>query len=270
MVQANWPKIVKKFVDEAKVSTDRQLTTGLYTNIGEIYAKHSPSTNDAETHWYKALAVEPRNRRASQHLERLFRAARRFPDLIKVYEQRAEHAATKEERVSALLALAELYVRELKNKEAAVEAHKQGLHVHGHVPAGMRPLDAVRAGYDEVTHINFIMMQAMPQVVVDKANTAARLEGPANYGKDVDLDSPAMKAFYAELGFAACSAHYLEDEIEHVDMLFLIVEDPLEQVAADIVADALAMGDCLAQRRDRFLLEGEIGLEQLLDGLADA
>ena len=82
---------------------------------------------------------------------------------------------------------------------AAAEAHKLGLHVHGHVPAGMRPLDAVRAGYDEVTHINFIMMQAMPQNVVDKANTAARIEGPAKYGKDVDLDSPAMKAFYSEL-----------------------------------------------------------------------
>lgn len=81
----------------------------------------------------------------------------------------------------------------------AAEAHRLGLHVHGHVPAGMRPLDAVRAGYDEVTHINFIMMQAMPQDVVDKSNTAARLEGPARYGKDVDLDSPAMKAFYAEL-----------------------------------------------------------------------
>jgi len=82
---------------------------------------------------------------------------------------------------------------------AAAEAHKDGLHVHGHVPAGMRPLDAVRAGYDEVTHINFVMMQAMPQDVVDKANTAARIEGPAKYAKDVDLDSPAMKAFYAEL-----------------------------------------------------------------------
>lgn len=81
----------------------------------------------------------------------------------------------------------------------AAEAKKQGLHVNGHVPAGMRPLDAVRAGYDEITHINFIIMQAMPQAVVDKANTAARLEGPAKYGKDVDLDSPAMKAFYAEL-----------------------------------------------------------------------
>jgi hypothetical protein len=82
---------------------------------------------------------------------------------------------------------------------AAAEAHRLGLHVSGHIPAGMRPIEAVRAGYDEITHINFIMMQAMPQDVVDKANTAARLEGPAKYGKDVDLDSPEMQAFYAEL-----------------------------------------------------------------------
>ena len=82
---------------------------------------------------------------------------------------------------------------------AVAEAHKLGLHVHGHIPAGMRPIEAVRAGYDEITHINFIMMQAMPQEVVDKSNTAARLEGPAKYGKDVDLDSAEMTAFYAEL-----------------------------------------------------------------------
>lgn len=82
---------------------------------------------------------------------------------------------------------------------AAAEAHKLGLHVHGHIPAGMRPIEAVRAGYDEITHINFILMQVMPQAVVDKANTAARLEGPAKYGKDIDLDSAELKAFYAEL-----------------------------------------------------------------------
>ena len=50
---------------------------------------------------------------------------------------------------------------------------------HGHVPATMRPLEAVRAGYDELTHLNFVVMQAMPKEVVDKANTAERIEGPA-------------------------------------------------------------------------------------------
>lgn len=82
---------------------------------------------------------------------------------------------------------------------AADEAHKLSLHVHGHVPAGTRPRDAARAGYEEVTHINFIMIQAMPHDVVDKANTSARLEGSARYGEDVDLVSPGMKRFSAEL-----------------------------------------------------------------------
>ncbi len=43
------------------------------------------------------------------------------------------------------------------------------------------------------------MMQMMPRAVVDKSNTAARFEGPAKYAKDVDLQSPAVKAFVAEL-----------------------------------------------------------------------
>ena len=84
-------------------------------------------------------------------------------------------------------------------KPGADEAHRLGMHVSGHVPATMLPIEAVRAGYDEITHLNFIMMQMMPRAVVDKANTAARFEGPAKYAKDVDLGSPAVKAFVAEL-----------------------------------------------------------------------
>ena len=81
----------------------------------------------------------------------------------------------------------------------AAEAKKLGLHVSGHVPATMRPLEAVRAGYDELTHLNFVVMQAMPKEVVDKANTAERIEGPARFAKDVDWNRPDMRAFIAEL-----------------------------------------------------------------------
>ena len=81
----------------------------------------------------------------------------------------------------------------------AAEAHKLGLHVSGHVPATMRPLDAVRAGYDELTHLNFVVMQAMPKEIVDKANTAERIAGPARLAKDVDWSTPEMRSFIAEL-----------------------------------------------------------------------
>src|SRR5438445_2773265 len=72
---------------------------------------------------------------------------------------------------------------------AAKLAHQLGLHVHGHIPAGMRTLDAINAGYDEITHVYFATMQAMPQEVVDKANTTMRMLGPGKYFKDVDFDA---------------------------------------------------------------------------------
>ena len=84
-------------------------------------------------------------------------------------------------------------------KPAAAEAHKLGLHVHGHVPATMKPSEAVAAGYDELTHLNFVVMESMPKEVVDKANTRQRMEGPARFFKDVDLDGPLMKGFIADL-----------------------------------------------------------------------
>jgi imidazolonepropionase-like amidohydrolase len=78
-------------------------------------------------------------------------------------------------------------------------AHELGLHVHGHIPAGMRTLDAINAGYDEITHIYFATMQAMPQEVVDKANTTMRLLGPGKYFKDVDLDAEPTRTVIATM-----------------------------------------------------------------------
>ena len=76
---------------------------------------------------------------------------------------------------------------------AIAEAHKQGLHVHGHIPAGIRPMEAINDGYDEITHINWVIMQALPESILPVDNGIARFEGPGRYAKDVDLDGPAMK-----------------------------------------------------------------------------
>ena len=75
---------------------------------------------------------------------------------------------------------------------AAAEAHKLGLHVHGHVPAGMRPSQAIAAGYDEITHIYFVMMEAMPDSVVATSNGINRFNGTGRYAKDVNLNAPPI------------------------------------------------------------------------------
>ena len=87
------------------------------------------------------------------------------------------------------------------------EAHRLGLHVHGHIPAGLRPLDAINYGYDEITHINWIMMQAMPDSVIKASNGMMRFEGPGRYGKDIDLNGPAIRTIVG----AMASKHIYND-----------------------------------------------------------
>lgn len=82
---------------------------------------------------------------------------------------------------------------------AAMRAHALGLHVHGHLPAGMRPMQAIAAGYDEITHINFVAMEAMPQDVVARSNGIERWLGMGRYAKDMKLDAEPMKSLVETL-----------------------------------------------------------------------
>ena len=84
-------------------------------------------------------------------------------------------------------------------KPAAALAHQLGLHVHGHLPAGMRTSEAIDAGYDEITHVYFLMMEAMPDDVVKTSNGSNRFIGTAKYAKDVDLDADPMKSLITKM-----------------------------------------------------------------------
>jgi hypothetical protein len=53
-------------------------------------------------------------------------------------------------------------------------------------------MQAINEGYDEITHINWIIMQAMPDDVIKSSNGIMRFEGPGRYAKDIDLDGLAI------------------------------------------------------------------------------
>jgi imidazolonepropionase-like amidohydrolase len=53
-------------------------------------------------------------------------------------------------------------------------AHERGLRVSGHVPTGMIAEQAVRAGFDELQHLNFIVLDFFP-------DTANQTKGPARF-----------------------------------------------------------------------------------------
>src|SRR5262249_3323417 len=76
----------------------------------------------------------------------------------------------------------------------AAYAHAKGMRVGGHVPAFMRAEDAVRAGYDEIQHINQVMLNFLVKPG-DDTRTLVRFYLVGDNAADTDLDSPSARAF---------------------------------------------------------------------------
>jgi imidazolonepropionase-like amidohydrolase len=74
------------------------------------------------------------------------------------------------------------------------EAHAKGMRVSGHVPAHMIAEDAVNAGFDELQHINFVMLDLL-STREDDTRTPLRFTRIAEKGASLDLDAPATTAF---------------------------------------------------------------------------
>jgi imidazolonepropionase-like amidohydrolase len=79
-------------------------------------------------------------------------------------------------------------------RETVAYAHSRGLRVSGHVPAFMRAAEVVEAGFDEVNHINQVMLNFL---VDDKTDTRTlqRFYLPAERTAGLDFDGPKVQAF---------------------------------------------------------------------------
>ncbi len=76
----------------------------------------------------------------------------------------------------------------------AAHAHAKGMRVGGHIPAFMRAGDAVLAGYDEIQHINQVMLHFLVKDT-DDTRTLLRFYLLGDAARDIDLDSPAVRDF---------------------------------------------------------------------------
>lgn len=79
----------------------------------------------------------------------------------------------------------------------AAEAHKRGLRVSGHVPSGMIAQQFVQDGADEIQHMNFMMLNFMPDVT--ETRTPARFTEPGKRAASLDLNSLQVTQFIAFL-----------------------------------------------------------------------
>jgi len=74
----------------------------------------------------------------------------------------------------------------------AAEAHGRGLRLSGHIPNGMTPEQAVRDGFDEIQHVNFLFLNFIPGV---DTRTPARMSAVAEHAAEIDLSSEPVRAF---------------------------------------------------------------------------
>jgi imidazolonepropionase-like amidohydrolase len=75
-------------------------------------------------------------------------------------------------------------------------AHERDLVVMGHVPAYMNARQAIDAGYDEITHINMILLNFLGAEKLD-TRTPTRFEVPGEKAAGLDLDSTQVREFVA-------------------------------------------------------------------------
>ncbi|HEV7519024.1 MAG TPA: amidohydrolase family protein [Thermoanaerobaculia bacterium] len=71
-------------------------------------------------------------------------------------------------------------------------AHSLGLRVSGHIPAFMTAEQAVREGFDEIQHVNFLFLNFLP---VPDTRTPARFTEVAQHAAELDLSSEKVRSF---------------------------------------------------------------------------
>jgi hypothetical protein len=76
-------------------------------------------------------------------------------------------------------------------------ARQRNLRVSGHVPAGMTLREAILAGYQEVNHANFWILNFMPPEVVKVTNTPVRFSAVLEHGHELDLGSKPVRELIA-------------------------------------------------------------------------
>jgi imidazolonepropionase-like amidohydrolase len=125
------------------------------------------------------------------------------------------------------------------------EAHKNGLRVSGHIPAEMTAAQCVALGYDEIQHVNFLILNFFPEI--KNTNTTPRLTEPAMRAAGLDLTSPSVQSFIK----------LLEDHHTKLDLTLSIFEDMYLNRAGQIpIGDRLIANRLPPQVRRGLLTTG--------------
>ena len=130
------------------------------------------------------------------------------------------------------------------------EAHRRGLRASGHIPAYMTAEQAVEQGYDEIQHINMLLLNFMPDV--KDTRTPARFLEPARRARELDLKSPKVRAFI----------ELLKDRHTCLDLTLTAFEEMFLSRAGKMAPSWAAIADRLPVQVRRGFLTGDLPIKE--------
>jgi imidazolonepropionase-like amidohydrolase len=122
------------------------------------------------------------------------------------------------------------------------EAHKNGLRVSGHIPANMIASQCVEDGYDEIQHINFLVLNFFPEI--KDTYTITRLTKPGEITAGLDLNSAQVQSFIK----------LLQDHHTKLDLTLSVFEDQYMAPPGQISPGFLPVANRLPAQVRRSLL----------------
>ncbi len=133
-------------------------------------------------------------------------------------------------------------------------AREHGLRVSGHIPAFMTAEQAVRAGFDEIQHVNMLFLNFLGDTL--DTRTPARFTAVAAHGVELDLHADSVQTFIA----------LLRDRGVVVDPTVGIFHSMFTSRPRSVSSQYVAIADRLPPTVRRGLLTGGLPVPEGMDG----
>jgi golgin subfamily B member 1 len=122
MVQENWERVAEKHAEVAASSDNRDMATSFFHSAASIIWRNAPESEQIEELLRSSLQSDPRNYRASVHLERYLWQRAREREVAELLEERGNAAVAPAERVDAFSWAAEVWVG-LDDRQRAADCY---------------------------------------------------------------------------------------------------------------------------------------------------
>jgi tetratricopeptide (TPR) repeat protein len=128
-----WKELVARYLEEAAQATDEAFKSSLLMSASDAAYRYGDRTKKALTETAarleEALALDPKNHRVGNLLERIYRDQENWPKLAHVLGSRGTDAFGREERAASLIRLARLQSRKLNAADDAALTYERALQV---------------------------------------------------------------------------------------------------------------------------------------------